>query len=59
MPTSEVAKYHTHLNSIAHRIPSLDPEAQILLLLGRNFLQAHKVRDQRNGPNNAPYALKA
>ncbi|KAK3507778.1 hypothetical protein QTP70_000334 [Hemibagrus guttatus] len=33
-------------------------EAQILLLLGRDILQVHKVREQRNGPNNAPYAQR-
>ncbi|KAI4876335.1 hypothetical protein NFI96_002704 [Prochilodus magdalenae] len=58
IPTPEVAKHHTHLNSIAKYIPPLDPEAQILLLLGRDILQVHKVRDQRNGPNNAPYAQR-
>ena len=58
IPTPEVAKYHTHLNSIVEHIPPLDPEAQILLLLGRDVLQAHKVRDQRNGPNSAPYAQR-
>lgn len=58
IPTPEVAKHHTHLNSIAKHIPPLDPEAQILLLLGRDVLQVHKVRDQRNGPNNAPYAQR-
>ena len=58
IPTPEVAKYHTHLNSIFEHIPPLDPEAQILLLLGRDVLQAHKVRDQRNGPNSAPYAQR-
>ena len=58
IPTPEVAKHHTHLNSIAKYIPPLDPEAQILLLLGRDILQVHKVRDQHNGPNNAPYAQR-
>lgn len=58
IPTPEVAKHHSHLNSIAKHIPPLDPDAQILLLLGRDVLQVHKVRDQRNGPNNAPYAQR-
>lgn len=30
--------------------------SQILLLLGRDVLKVHKVRDQNNGPDNAPYA---
>ncbi|KAI4874288.1 hypothetical protein NFI96_026210, partial [Prochilodus magdalenae] len=58
IPTSDAAQHHTHLKSIAHKIPQLDPEAQILLLLGRDILQVHKVREQRNGPHNAPYAQR-
>ncbi|KAI3358292.1 hypothetical protein L3Q82_014670, partial [Scortum barcoo] len=56
IPTPEVAQHHSHLKSIAHMIPRLDPEAQILILLGRDVLQVHKVREQRNGPHSAPYA---
>ena len=48
------AQHHTHLKSIAHKIPHLDPEAQILVLLGRDILQVHNVREQRNGPHSAP-----
>lgn len=58
IPTPAAAEHHSHLASIAHLIPELDPDAQILLLLGRDVLQVHKVRDQCNGPNNAPYAQK-
>ncbi|XP_026005436.1 uncharacterized protein LOC113010547 [Astatotilapia calliptera] len=58
IPTPDVVKHHPHLKSITHLIPELDPNAQILLLLGRDVLQVHKVRDQRNGPNNAPYAQR-
>lgn len=58
IPTPDAAKHHAHLQSIANLIPELDCDAQILLLLGRDDLQVHKVRDQRNGPNNAPYAQK-
>lgn len=38
------------------QIPPLDPSADILLLLGRDVIQAHKVCRQINGPNEAPYA---
>lgn len=55
IPTPEAAKHHPHLEYIAHFIPDLDPDAQILLLLGRDILHVHKVREQRNGPHNAPY----
>ncbi|KAJ8369536.1 hypothetical protein SKAU_G00095640 [Synaphobranchus kaupii] len=58
IPTPEAAKHHSHLRRIAHLIPALDPDAQILLLLGRDVLQVHKVRGQHNGPNNAPYAQR-
>ncbi|XP_058881751.1 uncharacterized protein LOC131737334 [Acipenser ruthenus] len=58
IPTPEAAKHHSHMKSIAHLIPALDPNAQILLLLGRDILQVHKVREQRNGPHNAPYAQR-
>lgn len=47
IPTPEVAQHHSHLKSIAHLIPHLDPEAQILIFLGRDVLQVHKVREQR------------
>ncbi|XP_056393184.1 uncharacterized protein LOC130285449 [Hyla sarda] len=58
IPTREVASYHSHLKSMAHLIPELDHQAQIILLLGRDILQVHKVRRHINGPNNAPYAQK-
>ncbi len=58
IPTPEAAKHHPHLKSIAHLIPPLDPNAQILLLLRRDILQVHKVREQCNGPQNAPYAQR-
>lgn len=44
IPTPDAARWHSHLKPIAHCIPPLDPEAQILLLLGRDILQVHKVR---------------
>ncbi|RXN37835.1 hypothetical protein ROHU_001681 [Labeo rohita] len=56
--TPDAALWHTHLKPIAHCIPPLDPGAQILLLLGRDILQVHKAREQRNGPSNAPYAQR-
>lgn len=49
---------HPHLRPIASEIPQLDPNAQILLLLGRDVLRVHKVRQHINGPNNAPFAQR-
>ena len=43
--TPEAAEHHSHLKPIAHMIPELDPDAQILLLLGWDILQVHKARD--------------
>ncbi|XP_041421550.1 uncharacterized protein LOC121394461 [Xenopus laevis] len=56
IPTPEVALHHKHLKSLASEIPKLDPSASILMLLGRDIIRVHKVRQQINGPHNAPYA---
>ncbi|KAL4008122.1 hypothetical protein ACER0C_001974 [Sarotherodon galilaeus] len=45
IPTPEAAAAHHHLAHIAAQIPPLDPEADILLLLGRDVIQAHKHLD--------------
>ncbi|XP_044136507.1 uncharacterized protein LOC122928083 [Bufo gargarizans] len=58
IPTPEVARHHPHLVRIADQIPALDPDAAITLLLGRDILRLHKVREQYNGPHNAPFAQR-
>ncbi|RXN14933.1 hypothetical protein ROHU_008863 [Labeo rohita] len=58
IPTPDVARSHTHLKSVAHLIPEQDPQAPIMLLLGRDVIRVHKVRKQVNGPHNLPYAQK-
>ncbi len=58
IPTPEAALHQPHLKHIAPEIPVLDPEAHILLLLGRDILRAHKVRKQINGPHNMPFGQK-
>lgn len=58
IPTPAAANGHRHLKSIAHKIPPLDGNAEILLLLGRDILRVHKMRSQINGPHDAPYAQK-
>ncbi|XP_021332949.1 uncharacterized protein [Danio rerio] len=58
IPTPEAAQYHSHLRSVASKIPSLDPKAKILLLLGRDLIQVHKVEEQCNGPLHAPFAQR-
>ncbi|XP_038065714.1 uncharacterized protein LOC119735847 [Patiria miniata] len=58
IPSPEVARHHLHLQRIANEIEPIDPAIPILLLIGRDVLQAHKVREQINGPDNAPYAQR-
>lgn len=58
IPTPKVALCHPHLKSLAKHIPELDPNAQILLLLGRDIIRAHKVRQQINGPHDSPFAQR-
>lgn len=58
IPTPEAALHHPHLKSLASEIPPLDNNAQILLLLGRDILRVHKVRQQINGPGDTPFAQK-
>lgn len=56
--TPEAARHHSHLKTVAGHILELDPKAQILLLLGRDIIRVHKVRQQINGPHNAPFAQR-
>lgn len=58
IPTPEAAYRHSHMRAMVDQIPALDDAADILLLLGRDILQVHKVRRQFNGPDNAPFAQK-
>lgn len=58
IPTPEVALHHAHLRSVARFIPDIDPQAPIMLLLGRDIIRVHKVREQVNGSHNLPYAQK-
>ncbi|XP_054591066.2 uncharacterized protein [Nothobranchius furzeri] len=58
IPTPGAALHQPHLHHIAKYIPDMDPEAEILLLLGRDVLRSHKVRQQVNGPHNAPFAQR-
>jgi len=58
IPTPDVAKEYLHLRDIADSIPPIDETAKILLLLGRDIVQVHRVFDQRVGPGNSPYGQK-
>ncbi|XP_073405860.1 uncharacterized protein [Dendrobates tinctorius] len=58
IPTPEAALHHPHLKGIANKIPALNNSADILILLGRDILRLHKVRQQINGPHDAPFAQR-
>ncbi|XP_034005864.1 uncharacterized protein LOC117497939 [Trematomus bernacchii] len=58
IPTPEITQYFPHLRQVTDKIPPLDTNAPILLLLGRDILRLHKVREQCNGPHNSPYAQR-
>ena len=58
IPTPAVARAHPHLEAIADKIPELDAEVEILLLVGRDAPPLHKIHESRNGPRNAPWAQR-
>ena len=58
IPTPEATRYHPHLAHITDQIPEFDPKAPVLLLLGRDLIEIHKVRKHINGPPNKPHAQK-
>lgn len=58
IPTPDAARHHQHLKGVASHIPELDPKAEVLILLGRDIIRVHKVRQQVSGPHNAPFAQR-
>lgn len=58
IPTPDVALAHAHLKRIAPHISKLDPDAEIMILLRRDMIRVHKVREQMNGPHNKPFAQR-
>ena len=58
IPTPDATLHHAHLRSVALQIPEIDHQAPILLLLGRDIIRVHKVREQINGPHDAPCAQR-
>lgn len=56
--TPAAARAHPHLEAITEKIPELDPEAEILLLVGRDAPPLHKIHKLQNGPRNAPWAQR-
>ena len=56
--TPAAARAHPHLEAITEKIPEVDPEAEILLLVGRDAPPLHKIHKLQNGPRNAPWAQR-
>lgn len=50
IPTPAVARAQLHLETVAEKIPELDPEAEILLLFGRDALPLHKIHESQMDP---------
>ena len=48
---------YSHLQDLVGLIPPIDDDADILLLIGRDLIDAHYVLDQRTG-HRSPYAQK-
>ncbi|XP_060074446.1 uncharacterized protein LOC132554162 [Ylistrum balloti] len=58
IPTPDIARRYKHLQDIAENIPEADNTIPILLLIGRDLIEAHHVQDQRIGPRGSPYAQR-
>ena len=58
IPTPDIAIRHSHLKEMAHYLSPLDPDCEIMLLIGRDMTEAHHVVDQIIGPQSAPFAQK-
>ena len=58
IPSPSVAMHHPHLQDIASSIPEIDEEADILLLFGRDMIDAHHIIEQRTGLVGSPFAQR-
>lgn len=59
IPTPEMARKFHHLRGIASQIPSVDEDAGIHQLLGRDATEFLKVREFRKESNGSPMGTKA
>ncbi|CAG2243926.1 unnamed protein product [Mytilus edulis] len=50
--------HHPHLKELRGSIPPIEERCQILLLIGRDLIEAHHVLEQRLGPSRTPFAQK-
>ncbi|XP_028407838.1 uncharacterized protein LOC114530418 [Dendronephthya gigantea] len=56
IPIPEQVKRYGHLREVADKLPPLNSEAEVQLLIGRDAPEIMKVREVRNGPKGAPWA---
>ena len=56
IPTPDITRHYPRLHNLESRIPPLNDDAQIVLLVGTDLLKAHHVLDQRTGSDSTPYA---
>ncbi|XP_063402324.1 uncharacterized protein LOC134686584 [Mytilus trossulus] len=50
--------HHPHLKELGGSILPIEERCQILLLIGRDLIEAHHVLEQRLGPSRTPFAQK-
>ena len=58
IPTPEVAMSYPYLRTIASSIPEFDTNAEIQLLIGRDLIEAHHIKEQITGPRGQPFAQR-
>ena len=56
--TPQDALCHAHLSHLSSVIPNIESDAEILMILGRDVVEAHHIRDQILGPPGGPFAQK-
>ena len=58
IPIPEIVQAYTHLTPIVNQFDPVEPSVPIALLIGRDVLQVHKVREEIEGSANTPYAQR-
>lgn len=58
IPTPDIIKHHPHLRRVMTELSPLDCEDEILLLVGRDAIDAHHALEQVLGPPNSPFAQR-
>jgi len=58
IPTPDVTRHYPHLRRLTDFIPPLNEEAEIGLIIGRDSLEAHIVKEQVVGKKGEPFAQR-